>query len=454
MLKIVLTGGPCAGKTVLLNHLTQILEERGYKVYTIFEAATALILNGIRPDKNISLEEFQNFVLEMQLNNENLFEKISQYSNPDKTIVFYDRGIMDSCAYVDKETVFKNMLLKKNLTFANIYSRYDAVFHLVTTADGAEEFYQWNDPTKEDIGNNAARSESPEEARIKDKKTLNAWIGHPHLRVFDNSTGVDGKINRVIEEVFNLLGEPVPTEIERKFLIKIPSSEQIKSLGCVSKTNIIQTYLKKGKNVAERRIRQRGDKKNGFTFYYTEKTDVKSGVRIENERKITPEEYLQLLTEADTSLHQISKVRHCFVYDKKYFEMDIYPFSDEYAIIEIELNNINEEFNLPPLDFVMEVTDNVLFRNSELAKTLSFNTDEIFEKTEIHKTEWIYETGYDEPEILGSGSHTYNVVKTNDEKEAFRLLKEGARNYISRSRKVNGETIYQWYDTYSKTWIE
>ena len=246
----------------------------------------------------------------------------------------------------------------------------------------------------------------------------------------------------------------MPTEIERKFLIKMPTNKQIEALGCVSKANIIQTYLKKGENVAERRIRQRGDKKNGFTFYYTEKTDVASGVRIEDERKITPDEYLQLLTEADTSLHQISKVRHCFVYDKKYFEMDIYPFSDEYAIVEIELNDINEEFNLPPLDFVMEVTDDVRFKNSELAKTLSLNTDGLIVKSEQPKIEWVYETGREEPEILGSGSHLYNVVRTKDEAEAFKLSKECARNYISRYRKVNGEKVCQWYDPYSKTWIE
>lgn len=455
MLRAILTGGPCAGKTQILSRLTQILEARGYFVYTIFEAATSLILNGIRPSESISLEEFQNFVLEMQLNNENLFDKVAQYHDPNKVIIFYDRGIMDACAYVDKDTVFKKMIEKKGLTFADIYSRYDAVLHLVTAADGAEEFYQWNDPTKEDIGNNAARSESPEEARIKDKKTLNAWIGHPHLRVFDNSTDFDGKINRVIEEVFALLGEPVPTEVERKFLIKMPTSEQIKALGCVSKANIIQTYLKKEGNVAERRIRQRGDKKNGFTFYYTEKTDVSTGVRIEDERKITPDEYLQLLTEADTSLHQISKVRHCFVYDKKYFEMDIYPFSTDYAIVEIELNDINEAFEMPPLEFIKEVTDDARFRNSELAKTLAFNLDGIdVPVTETTATQWIYETGREELEILGSGVHRYNVVRTTDEKEAFELSKTGARNYIARMRKVNGETVRQWYDLYSKTWIE
>ena len=84
-------------------------------------------------------------------------------------------------------------------------------------------YYQWNDPNSEDSGNNAARRESPEEARQKDSETINAWTGHPHLRVIDNSTDFSGKIKRVTEEVFSLLGEPIPTEIERKFLIKKPT---------------------------------------------------------------------------------------------------------------------------------------------------------------------------------------------------------------------------------------
>ena len=452
MLKVVLTGGPCAGKSEALSKLTQILEERSYKIVTVYEAASALILNGIKPSEEIPMEEFQNFVLDMQLSNEELFNKVANYHNDDKVIVFYDRGVMDSCAYVDKDYVFKNMLENRGLTFADIYSRYDAVLHLVTAADGAEKFYQWNDPTKEDVGNNAARSESPEEARIKDKKTLDAWIGHPHLRVFDNSTDFNGKINRIVEEVFALLGEPTPKEIERKFLIKKPTKEEIASLGCISETNIIQTYLKKDDNVAERRIRQRGNKKNGFSFYYTEKTDISSGVRIENERKITPDEYLQFLTEADTTLHQISKTRYCFVYDKQYFEMDIYPFNDEYAIIEIELNDINDKINFPPLTFVKEVTEDISFRNYSLAKTLSFNLENL-EKTSFVETEpeWIYETGREEPEILGSGSSYYSVVRSKDEKEIFKLFKEAARNYIIRYRRVNGQKITQWFDGHNWT---
>ena len=68
--------------------------------------------------------------------------------------------------------------------------------------------------------------------------------------------------------------------------------------------------------------------------------------------------------------------------------------------------------------------------------------------------EWIYETGREEPEILGSGSREYNVVRTRDEAEAFRLSKEAARNYITRSCVINGKKVYQWWDGYSKKWIE
>ena len=354
-------------------------------------------------------------------------------------------------AYISKDK-FEKMLNEKGLTLSDAYAHYNAVVHLVTAADGAEEFYQWNDPSKDNCGNNAARSESPEEARIKDKKTLNSWIGHTHLRVFDNSTNFDGKIKRVIKEVFSLLGEPVPKEIERKFIIKKPTKDQLQELGCISETNIIQTYLKSTNPKTERRVRQMGTKKDGFSFYYTEKKDISVGERLEKEKKITPTEYVEYLIEADTNLHQISKTRRCFIYDKKYYEMDIFPFSDEYALLEIELNNLDENINLPPLTFIKEVTDDETFKNYFLAKTLSFPNINI---DNDEATSWIYETGLEEPEILGSGSTYHHVFKTKDEKEAFEKAHDGCRNYLIRYKKGKiSKTSYQWYDTYSKSWID
>jgi len=49
---------------------------------------------------------------------------------------------------------------------------------MVTSADGAEEFYT-------DV-NNEARYESKDEAIELDKKLINAWVGHPHFSIIDN----------------------------------------------------------------------------------------------------------------------------------------------------------------------------------------------------------------------------------------------------------------------------
>ena len=38
MLKCVITGGPGAGKTEIMSHLTQILEDRGYKIFVVPES--------------------------------------------------------------------------------------------------------------------------------------------------------------------------------------------------------------------------------------------------------------------------------------------------------------------------------------------------------------------------------------------------------------------------------
>ncbi len=372
MLKICLTGGPCGGKSTALSILTQVLSTRGYKVLVCSESPTELILGEVIPGtKEVSMYKFQEFNLIKQLAKESLFDLISECYNKDKLVILYDRGICDQIAYVGK-VKFEEILASKGLTIQEAYSHYDGVFHLVTAAKGAEKYYQWNDPSKEDSGNNAARSESPEKARQMDDETLAAWIGHPHLRVFDNSTDFEGKMKRVVDEILSMLGIPESFEIERKFLIRKPSLEKINSLGYVSKADIVQTYLVREDPKIERRVRQRGTIEDGYTFYYTEKEKKGHAMRVERERKINREEYITLLSQADTDLHQIRKTRYCFVHNNQYFEMDFYPFSDEYAILEIELNKVDSKIDLPDVEIVKEVTDDDNYSNSSLAKTASF----------------------------------------------------------------------------------
>lgn len=376
--KIGITGGPGGGKSRLLHKLAEKVELRGYKVITVEEAAMKLITNGIVPGDNISLEDFQTFVLDEQLHNEKLAWSAAEMFGDDYVgvVILCDRGLADQIAYVGRDK-FQSLLKKRSMTLSDVYKTYNGVIHLLTAADGAEEFYEWAGAENSDRVNKF-RPETPEQAREKDRLTQGAWIGSSHFRVVDNSTDFDGKLLRAVSEVFVILGEPVPTEIERKFIVQKPSAEQINGLGCVSRSTIVQTYLVEKEKGVERRVRQRGSEKEGYRFYYTEKRAVGYGERRENENLIDVDRYITLLSESDTSLHQITKERFCFLYERRQFELDIYPFSDQYAVLEIEVNDINENIQLPPsIEILKDVTGDSRYKNHELAKTLDLGFENL-----------------------------------------------------------------------------
>lgn len=45
--KVVLTGGPCGGKSTAMSQLSERLQSLGYQVYLVPEVATLLITNGV-----------------------------------------------------------------------------------------------------------------------------------------------------------------------------------------------------------------------------------------------------------------------------------------------------------------------------------------------------------------------------------------------------------------------
>lgn len=357
--KIAITGGPCAGKTKGLARIYRELTEKGYVVYLVAEAATIALNSGvIIEEENISGKIFELLLLEMQQNNEKTYEKAASFMRGKDVVIICDRGIIDGKAYVSQEE-FLEICEYLGRSETEIRDSYDAVFHLKTAADGAEKFY-----TNE---NNEVRSESPEEARQKDARTLAAWIGHPHLRVIDNSTDFEKKIDRLMIEIYSFLGLPVPIEIERKYLIRMPDLKTIFEEVSVTEIDIFQTYLKSAKG-EEKRIRQRGIKGN-YSYFLTTKKDFDEVSRIELEEKLEKDEYLQYLMEVDDTCHAIRKKRYCFVYQNQYFELDIYPFWDDKAILEIELTDKNQEVKLPHFISVIEdVTEKEEYKNRSLAK--------------------------------------------------------------------------------------
>lgn len=358
--RIVLTGGPCAGKSTGLSRIEQELSDRGYKVFVVAETATELITGGIKPTE-MPLIQFQKAIFDVQTAKENTYDEIAILVKDKDVVVVFDRGLLDAKSFMTKKE-FNEILKYAGKSEIEIRDSYSGIFHLKTAADGAEKYYT--------LGNNAARSESPELARSIDKKGIKAWTGHPHLRVIDNSTGFEEKIDRLMTEIYSLLGDPIPTEIERKYLIFMPNLNELLENYAVSKVNIIQTYLV-GTDEEERRIRQRGSD-GSYSYFYTEKRVVTDVSRVETEKKISQTEYLNYMMEADTSLKQIRKDRYCFIYENNYIELDVYPFWNNTAIVEVELTNESDAVKLPPeLKVIKEVTTDVRFKNYSLAK----NTD-------------------------------------------------------------------------------
>lgn len=270
--KIVITGGPCAGKSTAMSWIQNAFTQMGYTVLFIPETATELITAGVSPTSCGSVLEYQTCQLKLQIEKEKVFLKAARTMPSEKILIVCDRGALDNKAYMN-ESDFAEAAKYVNSNEVALRDNYDAVFHLVTAAKGAREYYTTT--------NNSARTEDAEQATIIDDKLIAAWTGHPHLRVINNSTD---------DEV---------------------------------------------------RIRQRGIDGN-YIYFQTIKRKISELKRIEIERRLSQEEFLKLMMEADTTRRQIRKTRYCLTYNDQYFEIDIYPFWKDKAIAEIEINYLHK----------------------------------------------------------------------------------------------------------------
>ena len=360
VVKIVLTGGPCSGKTTAQSWISSNYEKLGYKVFFISETATDHITGGLTPWETNTAYDFQKGIFLHQMVKEDIFTEAAKRMGYDKILIVCDRGLMDNKAYMSEEE-YRRLLEEFGLTKSTIMDRYDAVFHLVTAAKGAEEYYNLD---------NEARTETVEQAAALDDKIINAWTGHSHFRIIDNSTDFDEKMRRLMKEISNVLGEPEPLEIERKFLIEKPDLEFLESLESCEKVDIVQTYLKSSNPNEEVRVRQRGI--NGsYTYTKTRKIKIDGLKRIELEERITPEEYVQELQNADPNMKTIVKTRYCLSYNNQYYEIDIYPDMENEAIMEIELASEDQRITIPEfIEVLDDVTDKEEYKNSSIAKQL------------------------------------------------------------------------------------
>ena len=357
LVKIVITGGPCAGKSTAMSWIQNHFSEKGWTVLFVPETATEFISGGVAPWTCRTNADYQVFQMTLQKEKERLFELAARGMPKDKILIVCDRGMLDNRAYMNEEET-EWVMEQIGANEVELRDQYDAVFHLVTAAKGAEQFYT--------TANNSARIETVEQAVALDDKIIAAWTGHPHFRVINNETDFEEKMRRLMREIATFLGGPEPLEIERKFLIEYPDIAWLRSLPNCSRIDIIQTYLTAPEG-EERRVRQRGHDGH-YLFTMTTKRALTGMKRIEVEKRLTKDEYLAALMETDVTRRQIRKTRYCLTWGIQYFEIDVYPFWDDKAIVEIELSDENEPIDFPPqLHVIREVTDDPAYKNAELA---------------------------------------------------------------------------------------
>lgn len=157
-----------------------------------------------------------------------------------------------------------------------------------------------------------------------------------------------------------------PLEIERKYLIRRPNPEK---LPCTKTYTIEQTYLTAPEGVTARVRRRCSDGQE--EFFYTEKERRTDVTCVEREKVIDRETYEQLLLRRRSDSRTIHKTRCILPHGGPTFEIDIYPFWEHIAVMEVELSSEAQGFTLPPrITVIREVSGERRLKNAALARRI------------------------------------------------------------------------------------
>ncbi len=62
------------------------------------------------------------------------------------------------------------------------------------------------------------------------------------------------------------------------------------------------------------------------------------------------------------------KTRYCLTWENQYYEIDVYPFWKDRAVLEIELQQEDQEIRIPDqLNVIREITDEDAYKNAAIS---------------------------------------------------------------------------------------
>ncbi len=182
-IKIVLTGGPGAGKTTLTEVIARAY---AHSVIVVPESASLLFTGGFpRWEEEDARRATQRAIFHVQCELESAYE--AKY--PGKILVL-DRGTVDGAVYWPNgsEQYYTAMGTTRDAELA----RYNQVIYL-ECAD--REVYKIN------LSKNPNRKETWEEARALDANNLQQWRKHASLTVIQNQRSFGRKVSEVLSVI-------------------------------------------------------------------------------------------------------------------------------------------------------------------------------------------------------------------------------------------------------------
>lgn len=317
--RVVLTGGPCGGKTTGQSRLCTFFENLGWKVYRVPETATVLLSGGVK-FSDLSEQEaykFQVNLIKTMIQIEDTFFELgnSCFRN---CLIICDRGFMDATAYIPPDKIEEIMTTNKWNPVDMRDNRYNQILHLVSAANGAEDFYSTE--------GHASRSEGVELAKHLDKRAAEAWVGHPYFDVIDNSTDFETKMNKMIEAVCQKLGIDIGDRLKtssRKLKFLVVELSDDSEFPPYQDFDVVHDYLQTSGPNIQARLRKRGQM-NNWSYIHTIRRPHVHGQSVEVKTQLTQRDYNNLLAQRDSAHFTIYKKRRCFLINNQYFQLDIY----------------------------------------------------------------------------------------------------------------------------------
>lgn len=174
---IVLTGGPGAGKTAVMEAARQIFSRQ----VAILPEAASIVYSGGFPRFNnpTSIRAAQRAIARVQ-------EELERYAIEEggTFVALCDRGIADGAAYwpTGSEGFYESLGSSQK----TIFDRYSTVIHLKTPSLALG--YNHSNPM---------RIETPEEAILIDEKIESVWHGHPNRFIVPATESFTEKLDHV-----------------------------------------------------------------------------------------------------------------------------------------------------------------------------------------------------------------------------------------------------------------